>query len=489
MFPQVLRTPSFGPSAVAGGGAGSFSLDNGAAPVPTPQTTSQLQAAPVHPAVFGALVAELHASLIARTATTRNGTGGGLPPSKLLVNPNGTPASALSFLALADSGVYPLRTELRVADILTLPVLHRMGRIIARLHAANQIHGDLTTSNFIVTNAQELWRSWVRVVLAALRRAIDAAAGCVSLGQLTAHTPVSADMSSSSPIFGSPHTTSASHHTALARASVRAAIASCRGRSAKGVAPNVAQSASFGELVRAMRDIHDAFTATCREAQVTPQCAPLPTSSASAATAPVAPPTAGDTAAAPLPPLAPTAAASAAADVRVIDFGLVRESTNAEERGVDLYVLERAITSTHPLLPLAVSHVLDGYALELEDVHAAAAAARGGADAAASGVTIVADDMGIVDAIAAADDEAENGAPVGVATSAVDVNDTSAPAAATTTSDNTRAAVMEKRRQKRADARKLQQAQQSSATKKLLSGTLERLEQVRARGRKRSMIG
>ena len=50
------------------------------------------------------------------------------------------------------------------------------------------------------------------------------------------------------------------------------------------------------------------------------------------------------------------------ASVSVIDFGLVRESTGAEERAVDLYVLERAITSTHPLLPGHPSvHVEKGY--------------------------------------------------------------------------------------------------------------------------------
>jgi TP53 regulating kinase-like protein len=48
--------------------------------------------------------------------------------------------------------------------------------------------------------------------------------------------------------------------------------------------------------------------------------------------------------------------------VSVIDFGLVRESTGAEERAVDLYVLERAVQSTHPLLPFdAMTSVEAGY--------------------------------------------------------------------------------------------------------------------------------
>ena len=36
----------------------------------------------------------------------------------------------------------------------------------------------------------------------------------------------------------------------------------------------------------------------------------------------------------------------------LIDFGLAKNSTSAEERAVDLYVLERALISTHPTLSL-----------------------------------------------------------------------------------------------------------------------------------------
>jgi TP53 regulating kinase-like protein len=46
----------------------------------------------------------------------------------------------------------------------------------------------------------------------------------------------------------------------------------------------------------------------------------------------------------------------------VIDFGLVRQSADAEERAVDVYVLERAISSTHPLVENPMSHVWRGYA-------------------------------------------------------------------------------------------------------------------------------
>lgn len=37
-------------------------------------------------------------------------------------------------------------------------------------------------------------------------------------------------------------------------------------------------------------------------------------------------------------------------EIAIIDFGLSSVSEKAEEKGVDLYVLERAFVSTHPLL-------------------------------------------------------------------------------------------------------------------------------------------
>lgn len=48
-------------------------------------------------------------------------------------------------------------------------------------------------------------------------------------------------------------------------------------------------------------------------------------------------------------------------DIVLIDFGLASNSTQDEDRGVDLYVLERAIGSTHPMSERFFSHVLDGY--------------------------------------------------------------------------------------------------------------------------------
>lgn len=75
-----------------------------------------------------------------------------------------------------------------------------------------------------------------------------------------------------------------------------------------------------------------------------------------------------------------TAAASSGSDamfgVTVIDFGLVRDSTNAEDRAVDLYVLSRAVASTHPLLSGADAAILDGYSRTAVPAKAQATLAR-----------------------------------------------------------------------------------------------------------------
>ncbi|KPA79523.1 putative protein kinase [Leptomonas pyrrhocoris] len=62
------------------------------------------------------------------------------------------------------------------------------------------------------------------------------------------------------------------------------------------------------------------------------------------------------------PSLVVTHALPTAQDIVVLDFGLISEKNSAEERAVDLYVLERAITSTHPYLSSYASEtILDGY--------------------------------------------------------------------------------------------------------------------------------
>jgi TP53 regulating kinase-like protein len=48
---------------------------------------------------------------------------------------------------------------------------------------------------------------------------------------------------------------------------------------------------------------------------------------------------------------ATTPESSSSRSIVLIDFGLAKNTTSAEERAVDLYVLERALLSTHPRLP------------------------------------------------------------------------------------------------------------------------------------------
>ncbi|KAI6245528.1 EKC/KEOPS complex subunit BUD32 [Erysiphe necator] len=48
-------------------------------------------------------------------------------------------------------------------------------------------------------------------------------------------------------------------------------------------------------------------------------------------------------------------------EIVLIDFGLASQSSQDEDRAVDLYVLERAFGSTHPQLEVLFSEVLDAY--------------------------------------------------------------------------------------------------------------------------------
>ena len=48
-------------------------------------------------------------------------------------------------------------------------------------------------------------------------------------------------------------------------------------------------------------------------------------------------------------------------DLVFIDFGLSHFENNAEDKGVDLYVLERALLSTHPELDSLFETILNGY--------------------------------------------------------------------------------------------------------------------------------
>jgi TP53 regulating kinase-like protein len=55
-------------------------------------------------------------------------------------------------------------------------------------------------------------------------------------------------------------------------------------------------------------------------------------------------------------------------DLAVIDFGLSSwDRVGAEERAVDLYVLERALISSHPNMEPLFSLVLDAYGAAMSD--------------------------------------------------------------------------------------------------------------------------
>jgi TP53 regulating kinase-like protein len=55
------------------------------------------------------------------------------------------------------------------------------------------------------------------------------------------------------------------------------------------------------------------------------------------------------------------ASSSLSGEIVLIDFGLAQQTTQEEDRAVDLYVLERAFGSTHPREEGMFGEVLEGY--------------------------------------------------------------------------------------------------------------------------------
>lgn len=53
-------------------------------------------------------------------------------------------------------------------------------------------------------------------------------------------------------------------------------------------------------------------------------------------------------------------------DIVILDFGLVQDKQSAEERAVDLYVLERAVKSAHPQIERPEDAILAGYIRTVE---------------------------------------------------------------------------------------------------------------------------
>eukprot|EP00501_MAST-03F_sp_TOSAG23-6_P001705 GSMAST32.ASY1.ANO1.1778.1 assembled CDS len=56
-------------------------------------------------------------------------------------------------------------------------------------------------------------------------------------------------------------------------------------------------------------------------------------------------------------------------EIVLIDFGLGSNKTNAEDRAVDLYVLERAFASTHPNSKELFAEVMKSYETEASEKH------------------------------------------------------------------------------------------------------------------------
>lgn len=54
-------------------------------------------------------------------------------------------------------------------------------------------------------------------------------------------------------------------------------------------------------------------------------------------------------------------------DIVIIDFGLSHYNQGAEDKGVDLYVLERALLSTHSEQPYLFDHILEAYCKECSE--------------------------------------------------------------------------------------------------------------------------
>lgn len=64
---------------------------------------------------------------------------------------------------------------------------------------------------------------------------------------------------------------------------------------------------------------------------------------------------------------ATTGSAGDTAEIVLIDFGLSASQASVEDKGVDLYVLERAFSSTHRNAEILFSHVLEAYMSACKD--------------------------------------------------------------------------------------------------------------------------
>jgi TP53 regulating kinase-like protein len=219
--------------------------------------------------IDGCTVREVLSAAATALCVPRSAEGVAAPPPPFALAP---PSAAAAVTATTAGGGGGDPAAAAMAGSICSTILHALGAVIAKLHRGGMIHGDLTTSNFMLRRAQVTLLPW----FAARTGSSHAAhAAPVAQQQQQRHHD--------RPEDGSSH--------------------------------------------------------------------PLP----------------------PLPP-SPDALLDAARDIVVIDFGLVQQSNAAEDRAVDLYVLERALLSTHPTLAGAAAVVLAGYASELVSGLAADAA-------------------------------------------------------------------------------------------------------------------
>lgn len=220
-----------------------------------------------------------------------------------------------------------------------------IGAVIARLHNGGIVHGDLTTSNVMVRAPQALPDA-----LAAARTAVASASASSSSAAAHAVAPVNASSIRlpDLPCFAglSPLDRLLAEHAAVSEALAELAPAPSGGSAA------AAATASASASVAAASDAAAA--------------APPPEQL-------------------PMPPQPVDAALHAGLrfPVLLIDFGLASMSSSAEDRAVDLYVLERAVLSAHATAEEEAEADGEGANGDdvADDVDGAGAGGAGGVDA------------------------------------------------------------------------------------------------------------
>ena len=183
-------------------------------------------------------------------------------------------------------------------DAARLGIANRMGRTIARLHAADLVHGDLTTSNMIIRGPAQ------QQAASGGGDDDDKGGGSGGGGEIVAiATGGDVDMIDAADASAASSAASSSSSSSVlgTAAAAAAAAGGCGGAGGGG-----------GE--RGEEKGQD-----------------------------------------------PTSSGNASDTLTLIDFGLSGAKVTVEDKGVDLYVLERAMLSTHPDSEPLMAEVLRGY--------------------------------------------------------------------------------------------------------------------------------